>query len=282
MKTNTSKIKIYPQVITPEMATKYLEKNLGLNTGDKIKNRIYKENNVNFLYNQMKKGEWMVTGNPIKFSDKGRLIDGQHTLRAIIKHGKPVEIFVAEGLDESVFSVLDTGKNRTASDVLSMMGYANSTVLAGASRSILLFQAGSYSIESGTRGRVSHTTNQDILKFVAKNNEIHEVLSFVSSIYRKFRFISTSQLSALYWELSKNNQSKCDAFFEKYSTGVDLSETSPIRLLREKLLKDSTNKHKLRARDKMALFIMAWNAYITNKKIFSLSLPKNYEFPKPI
>jgi hypothetical protein len=280
MKTNTNKIKIYPQVITPEMATKYLEKNIGLQKGDLIKNRKFSDRNIDFLYKQMKAGEWMITGDPIKFSDTGKLIDGQHTLMAIRKLGKPIEIFVAEGLKEEVFTVLDTGKNRTASDVLSMMGYSNATGLASAVRSILFFKNSGYTGES--RGRVSHATNQAVLRFVQKNEEINEVLSFAISIYQKFRFLNTSILATLYWELSKNNQTKCDAFFEKYSTGIDLSENSPIRLLRDKLLKDSVNKSKLNRRDKMAIFIMAWNSFLTNKKIHSLALPKNYDFPKPL
>jgi hypothetical protein len=282
MKSQASKIKIYPQIITPELATKYLGKNLGLNKGDKIRNRVVKNNHVNFLYEQMKAGEWQITGNPIKFSDTDKLIDGQNTLLAIVKYGKPVEIFVAEGIKEEVFTVLDTGQNRTASDVLSMMGYNYATNLAGAVRSILLFQVGWYS-DQFKASRTSKATNKAVLKFVQKNPEISEVVTYImNDIYHHFRYINTSALTTLYWTLSINNQTKCDAFFEKYSNGVELSEGSPIRLLREKLLKDSVNKTKLSTRDKMALFIMAWNAFITNKKIFSLGLPKNYEFPKAI
>jgi hypothetical protein len=282
MKSQTNKIKIYPQVITPDMATKYLEKNLGIQNGDILKNRKFNDKNIDFLYKQMKAGEWMITGDPIKFSDTGKLIDGQHTLMAIKKLGKPIEIFVAEGLKEEVFTVLDTGKNRSASDVLSMMGYNYSTSLAGAVRSILLYQTGSYSDHFKTSKR-SNATNTAVLKFVQKNPEINEVIPYITmDVYKKFRFINTSALSTLYWVLSANNQTKCDVFFEKYSSGIDLSEGSPIRLLREKLLKDSVNKTKLTTRDKMALFIMAWNSFITNRKIHSLALPKNYEFPKPI
>jgi hypothetical protein len=282
MKSHASKIKIYPQIITPELASKYLEKNLGLQKGDDKKNRKFNEKNINFLYEQMKAGEWMITGDPIKFSDTGKLIDGQHTLMAIKKLGKPIEIFVAEGLKEEVFTVLDTGKNRSAGDVLSMMGYNYATNLAGAARSILFYNRGSYT-DHFKRARNSGATNTQVLKFVQKNPEIHEVMEYIlNSVYKNFRYINTSALTTLYWVLSVNNQTKCDSFFEKYSTGIDLSEGSPIRLLREKLLKDSVNKTKLTTRDKMALFIMAWNSFITNKKIHSLALPKNYDFPKAI
>jgi hypothetical protein len=282
MKSHASKIKIYPQIITPELAGRYLEKNIGIQKGDDIKNRKFNDKNIQFLYNQMKNGEWMITGDPIKFSDTGKLIDGQHTLMAIKKLGKPIEMFIAEGLKEEVFTVLDTGKNRSASDVLSMKGYSYSTNLAGAIRSILLYQSGCYTDQS-KHSRTSHATNTAVLKFVQKNPEITEVVSYIiNDVYKNFRYLNTSALSMLYWVLSVNNQTKCDAFFEKYSTGIELSEGSPIRLLREKFLKDSVNKTKLSTRDKIALFIMAWNSFITNKKIHSLALPKNYDFPKAI
>jgi hypothetical protein len=38
----------------------------------------------------------------------------------------------------------------------------------------------------------------------------------------------------LYWILSRRNQEKAEVFFEKYATGIDLSEKSPIRILRER------------------------------------------------
>lgn len=265
-------INVQKRTITPELATKLLQSNEG--------NRKLSDRGIQFLYSQMVSGDWMITADTIKIGKTGRLLDGQHRLQALIKYGKPLDMFVAEGLDEKVFTVLDTGKNRTASDILSMKGYKNSNNVAGAVRAILLFNEGVYA--AGKAGKVGKATNTAILKFADENPSIHEVISHTFTIYRQFRFMSHSALTMLYWVLSKKNQIQCDNFFEKYATGIDLGATSPIRHLRERLLKDSVNKSKLSSRDKIALFIFAWNAYRKQTKMQQLTLQKDYNFPKPI
>lgn len=270
---NTNSIKVYQRVVTPEDAQKFLEKNNG--------NRKLSERNVLFFFHQMKRGDWQLTADPIKFSKTGRLLDGQHRLAALIKNNKPIEMFIAEGLDEKIFTVLDTGKNRSAGDLLSTQGFKNSNALAGAVRSILLYQQGYYS-DPGRAARVSKATNTNIIKWIEDNPEIQEILGFTNHVYRQFRYISHGPLTMLYWTLSRKNQEQADNFFGKYASGIELSEGSAIRLLRERLIKDSQNKTKLSSRDKTAIFIYAWNAFVTKKTIERLTLQKNYQFPKPV
>lgn len=269
---NNNEVNVQKRTITPEIANKLLGQNNG--------NRKLSYRNVQFLYSQMASGNWMLTADTIKIGSNGRLMDGQHRLQALLKYGKPLEMFVAEGLDDNVMPVLDTGKNRTAGDVLSMNGFKSSNNIAGAVRVILLFNQGVYAVDKA--GKISKATNASILKFTEENPEIHEVMTYVNGIYRQFRFMTQSNLAMLYWVLSKKNATQCDIFFEKYATGIELGVTSPIRHLRERLLKNSVNKSKLSTRDKIALFIYAWNAFRDGKKMQQLTLQKNYNFPKPI
>jgi hypothetical protein len=266
-------IKITQRSITPQEATRLLEGNKG--------NRRLSENNVMFFKQQMLKGEWQLTGDPIKIGKDGRLLDGQHRLEALVKYGKPVEMFVAEGLDNKVFTVIDTGKSRSASDVLSTQGFKNSPALSGTVKYILLFNKGHFGNQGSAAGS-TRVTNGEVLNFVDKNPTLLEVVNYSAGIYRQFRYIAVTSLGMLYWQLSKKNQTKCDIFFERYATGIDLSESSPIRLLRERLIRDGQNKTKLSNRDKVALFIMAWNAFLSGKRVQQLTLQKNYKFPKPL
>lgn len=267
-----NEVNVQKRTITPEIANKLLSQNNG--------NRKLSDRNVNFLYSQMIDGKWKLTADTIKIGTNGRLMDGQHRLQALVKYGKPIDMFVAEGLHDNVMPVLDTGKNRTAGDVLSMNGFKSSNNIAGAVRSIILFQQGVYA--SDKAGKIAKATNADILRFTEENPEIHEVLQYVNGVYRQFRFMTQSNLAMLYWVLSKKNATQCDIFFEKYASGIELGVTSPIRHLRERLLKNSVNKSKLSTRDKVALFIYAWNAFRKETRVQQLTLQKNYNFPKPI
>lgn len=271
--TKIKNMKITEQLISPEQAKKYLEKT-------KL-NRKLSLNNVDYLCMQMKSGSWMQTGDSIKFGSDGSLLDGQHRLSAIVKYGEPVKVMVVEGLNPEVFQVLDTGKSRSAADVLSATGFKSSHNLAALARSIILYQNGRYTSSSGPNRNVA--TNKSILEFVKKHDELGEMLMFCANdVYYHFRFIPLSALGMIYYTLTKKNASKCDEFFQKYAQGIDLAESNPIRHLREKLMKDSVNKSKLNQRDKAALMIYTWNNFIQNKRISQLLLPKNYTFPKPI
>lgn len=259
------------ETVSPEQATQILTKNQG--------NRSVSERNLNYLLAEMRRGNWKVTGHTIKIGKDGRLLDGQHTLQALVKYGKPLDLCVARNLDDEIFEVLDTGKNRTAADVLQILGHGNSVALSGAVKAILNYQAGHLS--SAGKHKIT-ASNTQVRKFVDDNPAIHEVVTYAKGITKVFKAIPPAQIAMLYWVLSKKNQDKADVFFERYSSGIELSEKSPIRILRERFMKDMINKSKLRPRDKMALFIKAWNHYLSGQYVTSLALPNNYEFPKPL
>ncbi len=266
-------ISISKQTITPAMAEKFLLTN-------KL-NRRLSDRNVDALYLQMKGGNWMLTGDPIKFSAEGNLIDGQHRLKAIIKYGSPVDLFVAKGLEEECFQVIDTGKNRSAADVLSASGIKYSNSIAAIAKAIILWKSGIFS-KTGGHTRLT-ATNKSILEFVENTPDIHEISAYCQNhIYQNFRLIPLSTIAMLYFILSKKNQTKCDEFFGKYASGIDLSKNNPIRHLRDRLIKDKMNKSRLNLRDKTALMVYTWNNFIQGKEITQLLLPRDYQFPKPI
>jgi hypothetical protein len=257
--------------ITPDYARMLLSRN--------VKNRPVYDRKVNEYYLQMVNGFWMVSNDAISVGKDCLLKNGQHRLLALIKYGKPLEFLFIEGIENDAFKIMDTGKKRNASDALNLAGYVNSTKTAAAVRSIIMYESGGYQKGDRNGDKIS---NSEILVFVEKNPELNEIINYVSSIWKRFRFISLGNLTMLYWVLSKKNQLQADEFFEKYSTGIDLASHSPIRLLRERLLTDSVSKSKLPSREKIALFIFAWNAFLCKKPLSFIRLSKDYTFPKPI
>lgn len=269
----TTNIRISEKTVTPEIAKDFLSKS-------KL-NRRLSDLNVNHLYLQMAAGNWMPTGDTIKFSNNGDLLDGQHRLSAIVRYGKPVKLFVAEGLESQSFQVIDTGKSRSAADVLAATGIKYSHNIAAIARAIILWKAGWYSKDGG-KSKLK-ATNKTILDFVNDHSELHELSAYCQNhVYVNFRLIPLSTIAMVYFIVSKKNQTKCDEFFEKYASGIDLGERNPIRHLRDRLIKDRLNKSRLNLRDKTALLIYTWNNFIQGKQVTNLLLPKNSPFPKPI
>lgn len=269
MEQSKNGVSVTLKTITPELAQQFLCKT--------VRNRKITQGVVDFYVNQMRSGQWRLTGDSIKFSVDDVLMDGQHRLKAIIAYGKPIDIFVTEGLEPETFDVLDTGKSRTAGDLLSVFGVEKANNIAAIVRFIVHFKRGKFSQGYHKRDSV---TNHDILEFVNKHPGLNEVLNFVHLVYRDFRFVPVSILGGLYFLFAEKNQSKADQFFTQYRTGLDLQKGSPVYLLRDKLLRDQTNKTKFTQRQKVALFIVAWNNFIQGKELSKLILSE--EFPKII
>lgn len=113
------------ETITPNDAAELLKTNLP-------NNRPIAKNNLQKYADEMKSGDWAVTGDPIRISDKGYLIDGQHRLIAVTRTGLAMEFVVVRGVPHESFVALDQGKMRSLSDVLHTLGYERSRDLAKA------------------------------------------------------------------------------------------------------------------------------------------------------
>lgn len=264
-------VKVARKLVTPELATKYLSSNQG--------NRKLSERQINFYYKQMISGDWGTTGDTIKISSEGRLLDGQHRLHAVVRYDKPVEMFIAEGIDPALFPMIDTGKPRTASDVLSSNGVGRPTNMASAAKYIMLYDNSQLNRKHNKDVAPSH---KRILQFISENPDLEGVVETVIGVHKKFKAIPVALLATLYWITSRKNYAKAHEFLTQYGSGIGLNDDSPVRLLRERLIKDSLQRKKLSQRDRAALYIMCWNLFITGKTQSHLTLSKNYSFPKPI
>jgi hypothetical protein len=100
----------YVVQVTPDLARSWLAANTG--------NRYKRVNHIRSLAADMTAGRWRVTHQGIAFSSKGRLIDGQHRLEAILASGFPVWLTVFTGLDDDMFGALDRGARRSVRDEL--------------------------------------------------------------------------------------------------------------------------------------------------------------------
>jgi hypothetical protein len=96
--------------VTPEMAAKWLGKNEG--------NRKLREHRAAYLARAIDEGKFKLTHQAIAITRKGRLIDGQHRLRAIILANTAAPLVVATDVPDDTFAVLDAGLPRTMAERL--------------------------------------------------------------------------------------------------------------------------------------------------------------------
>lgn len=100
--------------VDPDLAAAWL--------GDNHGNRNQRPRAVAAYSRDILNGDWLTTGESIKFDWDGRLIDGQHRLEAVVQTRRPIMVVVVRGLDPRVQGVLDTNAKRTAADALRFAG----------------------------------------------------------------------------------------------------------------------------------------------------------------
>jgi hypothetical protein len=102
------------EVITPEIAKRYLGRN--------TENRDPRRGKILLLARAMVGKHWRRTHQGIAFDRNGRLVDGQHRLKAIEESGIPVEMYVFRGLDVDAYMGIDQGTARNPVDIAKSYG----------------------------------------------------------------------------------------------------------------------------------------------------------------
>jgi hypothetical protein len=254
------------KIVTPKMAEEMLRKNHN--------NRKVNQRHVSSLKKQMKEGKWLITGEAIKLDKFGNVLDGQHRLTAIVQSECPINIMVISDLDPEIFTVIDTGRTRTAGDVLHINGAENSALVASVIKTVI-------NLKKGVITGKNSVPNRDILFFLEQNEvKIKDAYS-EKSITGKILTKSTS--ISLFYLLSELNREQAKVFMSKLESGLDLAAGSPIYVLRQRLILNNSSKAKLSSVDKIALVIKAWNLFRQDKECKTIRYDRSeLSFPRPI
>jgi len=97
------------ELITPEKAAEYLTV---------VDNRAMRESHAASLAHAMDAEKFLLTPASIYFDTDGHLIQGQHTLRAVILANRAVQLIVVRNVPKAVYSVLDCGLPRQMAERL--------------------------------------------------------------------------------------------------------------------------------------------------------------------
>lgn len=160
MNIDNNKPSVRFEEITPELARVYLQFNTG--------NRNLRKNHVKSLANDMKNGNFEITGQTICFDEDGKLIDGQHRLNAVIESNCTVNMLVVRGLKRGTHNI-DVGLKRTTRDVACMFN-ENDVLLKDAttiSASILL-------VNVFKNKKIAKVTNDESFSVVNKYRDSFE------------------------------------------------------------------------------------------------------------
>lgn len=255
--------------VTPEIAREWLDSN--------IHNRPVRETTIRRYVEAMKAGQWELNGETIKFSSQGVLLDGQHRLRAVVQSGVTIQSYVIHDLPPAVFDTIDTGANRSISDLLALQGESNNVVLGPALRLLYIQdELGSVREMSGKMARV--VTNRDLLETLERHPNLIHSISFVGGVTAIKKLLSIPVAAYCHYMFTKLQPHHADSFFIKLARASDLEEDNPILILRMRLegMSKASTGDRLEA---IAITIKAWNAYRERRPVKSLRWSRVEDFP---
>lgn len=264
-------------LITPQLAEAYLKNN-------KI-NRPPSRFIIDEYARLMRLGLWFEeTGEAIKINSDGVLIDGQQRLMAIIKSGVSLKFLVAK-VPLDAFKYIDTGKKRTARDVFACSGVLNYTNVSAGIKRYLYLKAG-LSIANASIGKTigASISNSELIALYNKNASIYQGAYHNSLMWSKNsgRLMYISDIMGFYLYFRDIDEDDAFNFMDMLFNASGVLSSSPIYLLRVKLLDDRTNtRYKIPGKIKTALILKTWNYFRKNKYVSILKFDVNRE-PMPV
>lgn len=270
------------EAIGPQEATALLEMNTN--------NRRMVNRAVTEYANAMENGDWKFDGAPIRLSDEGVILDGQHRLSAIVASGTTQKMLVIYGLDKETQLVMDTGRKRTLANALSLRGEKESGLLAATVsldwrwinglRGKRLFSSGGIATESNADVLLPQISQ--LLTHLDNTPRIREAIKPALNVARHVPL--PPRIGALLFLLtSEIDENDAKYFFEKLVSGSDLEDENPILVLRNRLLEAGRERRvrgaSLDLNTTLAYCIKSWNVYRDGGSMKRLLFKQGGAFP---
>lgn len=260
------------ELLTPEEATKWLQHNPKFN-------RTPKRGNIVYLSDELRSMQWVLSPDAVVFSRKGKLLNGQHRLQAVIESGVPAWVAVWRNYPDEWFDRIDTGRGRSPADVLETSGEQYPAMLSSAVALASRMLGGTYMTDNR---RISPRTIKMLVE--QEHPKIRESIGFVETVIRTpnaLTNIPKSTVGGLHYLFTQVDKEKADRFVQDLAFGAELVSGDAMLLLRALLANNKTSKRKLSPKYLVALTIKTWNARMRgdSPKLLRFSAGAGEEFP---
>jgi hypothetical protein len=235
--------------------------------GTNERNRILRDTHARRLADAITRGEWSLNGNTIVFDSEGQLADGQHRLQAIVLSGIPAVTLVVRGVLPVVAQdTMDIGARRSLGGQLAVHGEENASCL-GAAIAVV------YKVEPRGEWVAEAPTTSQGLKILADHPGLRDAAAFGCKMKRSALKYPEGMAAGLLYLFSGADPDNADVFWQQLHDGLGFDKTSPIYLLRKRLLSDASIGRggvRMSARQRAGITIKAWNYWRAGAKMKQL------------
>lgn len=257
------------ETINPKMAVELTKNKLP-------EQRNLRPGNVSQLASEMNRGAFRLSCDAICLV-KGRLANGQHRLEAVIRSGKSAPFIILRTNDEEIYKITDAGRPRSVGDGL--VGTSHASLIASAARLVLAYDFGiighsGYNMNTKEKS----ITRSGIFDYIQQNREkLAEQSKFVFSLYLKTGVVGTTITTAFLHIASRLDEEKARAFIANVYLGESIDASKDFR---DRMIKHSNTRSRLRQAHVFGLLIKAWNSYKNGTRPGLLQFKDTEEFPE--
>lgn len=247
--------------ITPELAKEMIDKSDYLFNLANTKQRRVKAGTVTHYAKQMEKGQWQINGDTITLSSEGKILNGQHRLRSIIKSNVGQMVLLVEGVADEAMMTMDYGVKRTLENYLQMMeeSYENGSA-AIVKIKVLLDSRKKEIDQSNDNLKVSIT---DYVDAYSDNPEkFKDAVHFAKGLNKVSKIYRVSEVGGIYLHLTetlKYDKDIVEDFFNRLCN-VTLGEKSIYKRCYDNLSKIKQGK------ERIIEYLKCWNAMVKGTK----------------
>jgi hypothetical protein len=251
----------FPQYIdvSPDLARTWLSTNSN--------NRNLRKKLVDQYARDISEGRWLDTGEAIKFSMSGQLLDGQHRLHAIAKGTQTVRLLVVTGLPDAAMVAIDSGAKRTAADAMRLLGHKNTNALTSIARIALSVERGGYAALHG-KAPLSHG---EIDAWVSANPTVFGAAELAVSVSRDMDCRPAIVGYAAFRTLAIDPFATA-AFFDAAAGRGTTYPGHPALALSKRMADARRTREVIPAAGLLSAIFRCWNAYRAGSEVRALKI----------
>jgi hypothetical protein len=254
--------------VTPLQAAAWLERNTS--------NRVLRQETVDLYAADMAAGNWMMTGEAVKFGTGGEVLDGQHRLWAIVTASVAIRLMVMTGITPEAQRVMDSGVKRTAGDALKLGGHKYAGNIAAAARLGIGYDNGHF--VKAEQHDVPAVTHSQVANWVDLNPAITDAAAFIAGGYfGRSRAAGTFGL----YRLMQIDANDAVLFFEDLRSLRMGGKGDPRATLHHRLATSRHQRERMSTIKELHLVFRTWNAIRAGEELRQLKVLANTPFAEP-
>jgi len=223
-------------------------------------------------------GGWPYIGSPILIDRNGRIIDGQHRIKAVEICGVPLAVDVITGLDPKVQYNVDNNLARKVSDNLRMAGFKNTQTMSAGARALMWWGLERADDSTAQAWKIPSETfrpaTAEVTAFAIAHPDLEDISGIAYAAYVASH-VRPAIATAVLYRASKIDPFRAAEFFHYLQSGAGMEEGNPILTLRNRLSRVRRDGVKEQPEEHLFHVVNAWNKWVSRETNYRVQLPRD-------